>query len=236
LTESEWLDCTDDLNSVLTYLQGKGSMRQWRLFAVASCRRIWEFLPDRESQAAVETAEKFADGAIVQREIVIAQSRVSVTGLHRDFRATLKMRRMALAVEAAKATARPTMWLKTIRAEMRRAIHAVWSVECMGKTVQQILSLRRQFCALTKCVFGQLARPSLYCNPAWFTPTVTSLATAAYEYRARFSGELDTLRLAVLADALEEAGCDNADILSHLRGPGPHVRGCWPVDLLLTKE
>jgi hypothetical protein len=43
-------------------------------------------------------------------------------------------------------------------------------------------------------------------------------------------------RLAVLADALEEAGCADADILSHLRGPGPHVRGCWVVDLLLGKE
>jgi hypothetical protein len=43
-------------------------------------------------------------------------------------------------------------------------------------------------------------------------------------------------RLPVLADALEEAGCTDADILSHLRGPGPHVRGCWVVDLLLGKE
>jgi len=47
---------------------------------------------------------------------------------------------------------------------------------------------------------------------------------------------LDTARLAVLADALEEAGCDNADILAHCRGPGPHVRGCWVVDLLSGKE
>jgi len=39
----------------------------------------------------------------------------------------------------------------------------------------------------------------------------------------------------ILADALEDAGCDNADILAHCRGPGPHVRGCWVVDLLLGK-
>jgi hypothetical protein len=42
--------------------------------------------------------------------------------------------------------------------------------------------------------------------------------------------------LPVLADALEEAGCDQPDLLGHLRGPGPHVRGCWAVDLLLGKE
>jgi hypothetical protein len=50
------------------------------------------------------------------------------------------------------------------------------------------------------------------------------------------SGELDKGRLPILADALEDAGCTNADILDHLRGPGPHVRGCWPVDLILSKD
>ena len=42
-------------------------------------------------------------------------------------------------------------------------------------------------------------------------------------------------RLAVLSDALEEAGCAEARLLDHLRGPSPHVRGCWAVDLLLGK-
>jgi hypothetical protein len=46
---------------------------------------------------------------------------------------------------------------------------------------------------------------------------------------------LDTVRLAVLADALEEAGCADADLLVHLRGPGPHARGCWVLELLLGK-
>lgn len=48
-------------------------------------------------------------------------------------------------------------------------------------------------------------------------------------------GTLDPVRLAILADALEDADCDHADLLTHLRGPGPHVRGCWAVDLLLGK-
>jgi hypothetical protein len=62
---------------------------------------------------------------------------------------------------------------------------------------------------------------------------VTSLATAAYDERILPSGELDPARLAVLSDALEEAGCDDPDILNHLRSSGPHVRGCWAVDLIL---
>ena len=43
-------------------------------------------------------------------------------------------------------------------------------------------------------------------------------------------------RLPILADALEDAGCDNADVLAHCRGEGPHVRGCWVVDLILGKQ
>jgi hypothetical protein len=72
--------------------------------------------------------------------------------------------------------------------------------------------------------------------PAWLTPTVTRLAAVAYEERALPSGELDPVRLAVLADALEDAGCADADILTHLRSAGPHVRGCWALDLILGKE
>jgi hypothetical protein len=64
---------------------------------------------------------------------------------------------------------------------------------------------------------------------------VVALAQAAYEQRELPAGTLDMARLAVLADALEDAGCTDADLLSHLRGPGPHVRGCWAVDLILGK-
>jgi hypothetical protein len=56
------------------------------------------------------------------------------------------------------------------------------------------------------------------------------MAQAAYEHRDLPGGTLEPHRLAVLADALEEAGCDNPLILGHLRGPGTHWRGCWAVD------
>jgi hypothetical protein len=63
----------------------------------------------------------------------------------------------------------------------------------------------------------------------WNDGIVIKLAQAIYEERA-----FD--RLPILADALEEAGCSDTEILAHCRGPGPHVRGCWVVDLLLGKE
>jgi hypothetical protein len=49
-------------------------------------------------------------------------------------------------------------------------------------------------------------------------------------------GELDASQLALVADALEDAGCTDAEILGHLRSPGPHVRGCWAQDLVLSKS
>ena len=72
-------------------------------------------------------------------------------------------------------------------------------------------------------------------NADWLTPTVLSLAQAAYDHRDEQTGHLDPVCLAILADALEEAGCDGC-ILAHLRGPGPHVRGCWAIDLLTGRE
>jgi hypothetical protein len=67
------------------------------------------------------------------------------------------------------------------------------------------------------------------------TPQVVAIAQGAYDQRELPAGTLDTSRLAVLADALEEVGCTDPDLLDHLRGPGPHYRGCWAIDILLGK-
>jgi hypothetical protein len=83
-------------------------------------------------------------------------------------------------------------------------------------------------CRLLREVSGNPFRPATV-DPTWLTPTVVSLATAIYAERA-----FD--RLPILADALEDAGCDNADLLNHCRQPGEHVRGCWALDLVLRKE
>jgi hypothetical protein len=84
-------------------------------------------------------------------------------------------------------------------------------------------------------IFGNPFRPVLV-ERSWLTPTVTSLAAAIYDDRQLPSGLFDDQRLGVLADALEDAGCTDQDILAHCRGGGEHVRGCWVVDLLLDKE
>jgi hypothetical protein len=77
-------------------------------------------------------------------------------------------------------------------------------------------------------IFGNPFRP-VTLNPSWLTTTVHSLASGIYDDRA-----FD--RLPILADALQDAGCDNEDILCHCRQTGEHVRGCWALDLLLNKS
>src|SRR5262249_31103144 len=81
---------------------------------------------------------------------------------------------------------------------------------------------------LLRDIFGNPFR-SVAVNPAWRTANVIALAQAIYDDRA-FG------RMPILGDALEDAGCDNGDILNHCRASGEHVRGCWVVDLLLGKS
>jgi hypothetical protein len=88
---------------------------------------------------------------------------------------------------------------------------------------------------LVREIFGNPFR-SLALDSAWVTGTVETLAWAAHDERSLPGGTLDSVRLAVLADALEEAGCTESALLEHLRTPGPHFRGCWAVDLLLSKD
>jgi len=66
-------------------------------------------------------------------------------------------------------------------------------------------------------------------DPSWLTSTVLALARQMYDSR-------DSSAMPILADALQDAGCDNEQILNHCRQPGVHVRGCFVVDLLLNKK
>jgi hypothetical protein len=88
-----------------------------------------------------------------------------------------------------------------------------------------------------RCIFGNPFLP-VFIFSAWLTwrdGTIPKLAQSVYDDRDLPSGHLHNHRLAVLADALEDAGCTDQDVLGHCRGEGPHVRGCWVVDLLLGK-
>jgi hypothetical protein len=100
------------------------------------------------------------------------------------------------------------------------------------------LAARRKEVGFLRELFGNPFHPVALAPAvlAWNDATVVRLAQAAYDERHMPEGTLENGRLAVLADALEEAGCRDADILGHCRSGGEHVRGCWVIDLLLGKS
>ena len=127
-----------------------------------------------------------------------------------------------------------TVWL-ACRAGVNAACAAGHALSSQGTSENEVAAAtHEEFAAQTALVrdlFGNPFRP-VTVDPSWLAwneRTVVKLAQGIYDERA-----FD--RLPVLADALEEAGCDDPDILGHCRQPGEHVRGCWVVDLLLGKE
>ncbi len=109
---------------------------------------------------------------------------------------------------------------------------AAWAAAPPGEAVfvaaKAVAAERRAQADILRCLFPNPFRaPTL--APAQRTPTVQTLAEAA-------AADPGPALLAVLSDALEEAGCADVDLLSHLRSPGPHVRRCWAVDLALGRR
>jgi hypothetical protein len=82
--------------------------------------------------------------------------------------------------------------------------------------------------AIVRDIFHNPFRPIIL-DSSWLTSTVKALAQKIYDERT-----FD--QMPVLADELAKSGCDNPEILSHCRGPGPHVKGCWALDMVLGKE
>ena len=83
-------------------------------------------------------------------------------------------------------------------------------------------------CELLRDIFGNPFRLVIV-DSSWLTSTVIAIAQTIYD-EGRFEA------MPILADALENVGCANDDILEHCRSGGEHVRGCWAVDLVLGKK
>jgi hypothetical protein len=120
-------------------------------------------------------------------------------------------------------------------ADGERLLQEIHSAEHQAQAQRYLEREQSVQCLLLRCIAGHPFRP-VALDSALRTSTLLSLAWAAYNERLLPSGELDLQRLAVLADAFEEAGCTDPRLLDHLRGPGPHVRGCHVVDALLGRE
>jgi hypothetical protein len=196
VTEADWLACTD-AQKMLEYLRGRASDRKLRLFACGGCRRIWQLLSDEWSRQAVEIAEMFADGLASMDAL---RSASDIIWDHVD----CLCGPVTLADEVAACTAEPM------------------SGEAAASGILTYEGVLKAPCDLFLDIFGNPFRP-VALNPAWLSwhgGTIPKLAQTIYENRALPSGHLDHHRLAVLTDALEDAGCTDRDILGHCRGAG----------------
>jgi hypothetical protein len=264
VTEAEWLACTDPkpilrfllgtdyprVQAVETFPDCLGSDRKLRLFACACYYRIRHLLPDDRARVAVEVAEQVAEGILSTDELQQAEVNVRqpLDALEGQWRASRGAERLALlSTHEAIALALVILWPEAQKAAYYASANAYLALAALsnpgaadsdpGFSASRAAEERVQT-DLLRCIFGRHPFHLVSLAPSWLAwseSTVVKLAQAAYEKRHWPAGTLDSERLAVLADALEEAGCDNADILRHLRGPGPHVRGCWVLDLCLGK-
>ncbi len=253
MTEAEWAACTDPKpmqESLRT--SGTPNERKLRLLAVACCRRIRPLLVHEISRTCLVAAERYADGLASREELAVVNEeseRSLADAWHGPF-AKWHEAWAAMAVDWAcwvappDEPAEPFTWFETeqVMAEAARAeadrkayIGPPFGYESAGLDPDE----RRHQADLVRESFGPRGFREVRSDPAWLAwngGTVVKLAQAAYEDRTMPEGTLDRTRLAVLADALEEAGCDQPDLLDHLRGPGPHVRGCWALDLLVDRR
>jgi hypothetical protein len=237
MTEAEWL-ASEDPGLMLRHVRkwsrlrgllaragsasARSRQRKLRLFACACCREDWDSLGDR-GQQAVEVSERFADGLATREELVAARRAATAAAY-----SMTSWRAWAPVFVALDPAGFPD------DERLAGAASAASNVVTAGTLSEVIAALQgtecdpARICGLMRDVFGNPYRPSGR-NGAWLAwngGTIPKLAAAIYKDRA-FE------RPPVLADALEDAGCTDAAILEHCRGPGPHVRGCWAVDLLL---
>jgi hypothetical protein len=213
---------------MLSFLGDRLNRRKRQLFACACVRRVWPFIEDSTCRRALIVAERFADGLASEEEREQADEAVA----HGDGRGTP----YGPADLAATFAIISDVDFADVDTVLRHpAVNAArFAAEASGKKPEE-----KEFqAALVRDIAGNPFRSPPCVDPAWQAwndSTVVKLAKAVYEHRPLPDGTLDRNRLAVLADALEEAGCTDAELLAHLRSPGPHVRGCFAVDAVLGK-
>ncbi len=230
MTEEEWLTGNDP-TPMLEFLRGKVSDRKLRLFGCACCRGVSNHFEDQRYWQLLDVAEQFTDSAVTDSERSEARKVSVVAAEGRDVTSSPSkpkyQRRQASALYWSLARESFDAALNTPKLIVEAFI---W--QAGGHAACDWAKIRlTQFLVQTKLlrdIFGNPFRP-VVADPAWLTPTVVSIADALYRDRA-----FD--RLPILADALAEAGCTDADLLLHCRQPGEHVRGCWAVDLVLGRR
>jgi hypothetical protein len=237
MTEVEWLQGID-LKPMLEEIWGKASERKLRLAGYECSRRILPLLSDSSLSTLLSTVERVIDSPEEQSAIVPL-----LADLQRRMDATQPAAAEFNGIAGvAFAAAHPPanrrvfensfLWLADAKAWAIVPSATIdpddWESprDPMWKAAWE--EERRQQASVFREVLGNPLRP-VDVDRSWLSSTVVTLAAGIYQDR-----EFDWLP--ILADALMDAGCNNEDILNHLRGEGPHLRGCWALDLVLEKS
>jgi hypothetical protein len=240
MTEAEWWAATEpcDLIEWLSF-NTPASTRKLRLFAVACCNEVATIIDELELSHLLGLAENFADGLVDQYTLLAANqdcwSRYPLVIGRGQFSAGEAALRACLEVtradEAWRNSNNVDRWLDDIP--------AFWVSCCVADAVSSSpdenesnracrIEYARQV-RLLHDIFGPLPFRDLAIAPEWLTSHVLALARGIYDDKA-----FD--RMPILADALQDAGCNNDEILTHCRVENwEHVRGCWVLDLLLGR-
>ena len=226
MTETDWQTCTDP-QAMLEFLResGRATDRKLRLFAVACCRRIWPLLLDERLRRAVEVAERHADNQAdtVELATIRAEAATSVDEAFGHSKAL-----GFASFSAAKAADQKVRYAAEARGPIEHAA-ALAALPDVSAGEEARKAVKIQHCRLLRDIFGSPVGPPLRFNASWHTPNAVALATAMYEQR-------DFSQMPALADALEAAGCADANILGHCRSGQEHWRGCWVIDVILGRE
>jgi hypothetical protein len=234
MTEAEWWACQQP-ELMLYFLRdsGKASDRKLRLFAVACCRHLLRRVAvDPRDIRAVDAAERYADGESTPAELDAVST--YIWGPPSAPRTAAFACRDAASREAATvmadATAGNAAWAAGEHAASLLGVSMDDPAVATARTAEEAIQA-----ALLRDILGPWPfrpKPAIPAAVlAWNDGCIVKLAASIYEERD-FSQE----RMGVLADALEEAGATDEDILGHCRQHGAvHVRGCWLLDLLLAR-
>jgi hypothetical protein len=227
MNEPEWLTSVNS-NDLLLYL-GRQQVpeKRLRLLAAAFCRSIWDLLTDERSRNAVLVAERAGEGLADRAELLAAWR--SAWGAIRDDRC-FGERAAARAASVGSPVFTAHAATEAARARGREQARGVRCGRVEVKK-QGTAAERHRQCDLIRCLLGNPFR-KVALDLAWLTWNGGAAAAMA----RRIAEERRFADLPVLADALEDAGCADSDVLTHCRGPAPHAHGCWVLDLLVGKR
>jgi len=188
--------------------------------AVCLRRTAWRLRPDQ--LRGLDQIERVADGTAPP--FLTDALRLDVTATE-DRPFAMHFNGAALLVYKARKIAGHNAF----REAARQAVVAAQAALDPTLAIDHVLAAESaRLAVVVRDIFGNPFRPIAF-SPSWRTSDAVALARTMYETR-EFSA------MPILADALQDAGCDSDDVLNHCRGEGPHVRGCWVVDMVLGKE